>query len=68
MIVETLKENNIKQVEFRKYANMTHTEFNYALRKKNPIFLNGLKLKLRDFLKWKANQLNSLAKQITKSS
>lgn len=57
MILETLKKHNLKTKEFIEYANLSKTQFNYAIKKNDPIYINGLENKLEEFIEYKIKQL-----------
>jgi hypothetical protein len=57
MILEIIKKHNLKVIDFMEYAGLSKTQFNWAIKKNDPIYINGLKMKFREFLKWKIKQL-----------
>jgi len=60
MIIEVLKKHNLKTKEFIEFAGLSKTQFNYAIKKNDSIYINGLENKFREFLKWKIKQLNKI--------
>ena len=59
-IAKVLKENDLKTKEFIEFAGLSKTQFNYALKKDNYIYIKGLEYKLKEFIKWKIKQLNKI--------
>ncbi len=57
MIIEVLKKHNLKTKEFIEFAGLSKTQFNYAIKKNDSIYINGLKSKLLEFIEWKIKQL-----------
>lgn len=60
MITNTLKKYNLKTKEFIEYAKLSKTQFNYAVKKNDDIYMKGLKIKLMEFVKWKIKQLQNI--------
>ncbi len=63
MIVETLKKYNLKQLDFLEFSNISKTKLFYALKKQDPIYIDGLKKKFGEYLDWKAKQLQKATDQ-----
>ena len=59
-IAKVLKENHLKTKEFIEFVGLSKTQFNYALKKDNSIYIKGLEYKLKEFIKWKIKQLNKI--------
>ena len=57
MIIDTLKKNNLKTKEFIEFAKLSKTQFNYAIKKNDHIYMVGLKSKLKEFIEYKLGQL-----------
>ena len=47
MIIEVLKKHNLKTKEFIEFAGLSKTQFNYAIKKNDSIYINGLEYKFR---------------------
>ncbi len=60
MITKTLKQNSLQIQDFCKFAGLSKTQFNYAIKKNDPIYMNGLNNKLFEFIKWKIEQLKGV--------
>lgn len=60
MIINTLKKYNLKAKEFTEYAKLSKTQFNYAVKKNDDIYMKGLEIKLMEFIKWKIKQLQNI--------
>jgi hypothetical protein len=60
MIVKRLKKHNLKTKEFIEFAKLSKTQFNYAVKKNDDIYMKGLEIKLMEFIKWKIKQLKSI--------
>lgn len=60
MIINTLKKYNLKTKEFIEYAKLSKTQFNYAVKKNDDIYMKGLEIKLMEFIKWKIKQLQNI--------
>ena len=57
MILQTLKQYDLKVLDFIKYAKLSKTQFNYAIKKNDAVYMRGLEDKLREFIKWKITKL-----------
>lgn len=57
MILQILKKLNLKVKEFCEFAGLSKTQFNHAVKKNDPIYQKGLQLKLKEFLKYKIEQI-----------
>ena len=60
MIIKILKGYNLQVQEFCKFANLSKTQFNYAIKKNDPIYIKGLESKLFDFIEWKIKKLQEV--------
>jgi len=60
MITQTLKQHNLKTKEFYEFAELSKTQFNYAIKKADPIYMKGLEDKLKEFIKWKIERLKTI--------
>ena len=63
MILKTLKEQNIKIIDFIEYSKLSKTQFDYAIRKNDPIYLKGLESKFKEYIDWKIKRLQDVLKQ-----
>jgi hypothetical protein len=59
MILKTLKKHDLKLLEFMNFCNLSKTQFNYALKKNDPIYLQGLSKKLEEFISYKIKHLST---------
>lgn len=57
MTLQTLKKLHLKVKEFSEFAGLSKTQFNYAVKKNDPIYQQGLQVKLKEFLKYKIEQI-----------
>lgn len=57
MILQTLKKLHLKVKEFCEFAGLSKTQFNHAVKKNDPIYQQGLQIKLKEFLKYKIEQI-----------
>ena len=60
MILKAIKEHNLKAKEFAKFCNLSINQFNYAIKQKDNIYLAGLEIEFKKFIKYKINQLKEL--------
>lgn len=60
MILETLKQHNLKALDFINYARLSKNQFNYAIKKNDEIYIKGLEDKFREFIKWKITKLQEV--------
>ena len=52
-IVKTLKDNDLKAKEFIEFAKLSKTQFVWAIKKNDPIYIKGLEDKLIEFIEYK---------------
>ena len=64
MIIKTLKENSLQIQEFFRFAKLSKIQFNYAIKKNDPIYIKGLESKLYKFIEWKIKQLRKVINAI----
>lgn len=60
MILQTLKQHDLKVLDFINYVKLSKTQFNYAIKKNDAIYMRGLEDKFREFIKWKITKLEEV--------
>jgi len=60
MILKTLKQHNLKALDFINYAKLSKMQFNYAIKKNDPIYIKGLEDKFREYIKCKITKLEEV--------
>ena len=65
IILETLKQNNLKSKEFFDFLEMPKSKFDFTIRKQDPIYMKGMESKLKEFLEWKIKELQNTLTKLT---
>jgi predicted XRE-type DNA-binding protein len=65
IILESLKQNNLKSKEFFDFLEMSKSQFDFVMRKQDPIYMKGMESKLKEFLHWKIKELQKILAKLT---